>query len=85
LPKPNKKPKKPFWAELNNIIKNTIEENEGFKFDGKTIIEQEFALNDQGILSLIILYNNRDDTFYNAKMEAPMNKIQGIIYDLYLK
>jgi len=81
---PKQQAEKGFVAELNNIIKNTIEENEGFKFDGEKIIEQEFAINKQGILSLTLRFNNRDGTFYKAKMEAPINKIQGLSYDLYL-
>ncbi|MFV5702509.1 hypothetical protein ACM55F_11610 [Flavobacterium sp. XS2P12] len=81
---PKQQSEKAFVAELNNILKNTKEENEGFKFDGEKIIEQEFAINEQGILSLIIRYNNRDGTFYKSRMEAPINKIQGLSYDLYL-
>ena len=81
---PKQQAEKAFVAELNNIIKNTKEENEGFKFDGKIVIENEFAINKQGILSLTLLYNNRDGTFNKAKMEAPVNKIQGLSYDLYL-
>lgn len=81
---PKQQSEKAFVAGLNNINKNTKEENEGFKFDGEKIIEQEFAINEQGILSLIIRYNNRDGTFYKSRMEAPINKIHRITYDLYL-
>ena len=35
-------------------------------------------------MSLTIRYNNRHGTFYKAKRGAPINKIQGIAYDLYL-
>lgn len=81
---PKQQAEKAFVAELNNILKNTKEENEGFKFDGEKIIEQEFAINEQGILSLILRYNSSDGTFYKTRMEAPVNKIQGLSYDLYL-
>lgn len=55
---------KAFVAELNSIIKNTKKENEGFKFDGKTIIEQEFALNEKGILS-IFRTRNKSNLFFS--------------------
>jgi hypothetical protein len=81
---PKQQAEKAFVAELNNLIKNTKEENEGFKFDGEKIIEQEFAINEQGVLSLTLRYKNNDGTFYKSRMESPINKIQGITYDLYL-
>ena len=81
---PKQEAEKTFLTALNNIIKNTKEENEGFKFDGEKVIEQEFAINEQGILSLTLRYNNNDGTFYKSRMEAPINKIEGISYDLYL-
>ncbi len=46
-------------------------------------IDSAFAINEKGVLSVTVRYTN-DSSFIRARMEAPVNKIKRVAYDLYL-
>lgn len=76
------KAEKDFVNLLNSILKNSKDED--WQPGGKMTIDSAFAINKAGILSLTVRYTADDSSFTRARMEAPVNKIWRIAYDLYL-
>lgn len=76
------KAEKEFIDQLNNILINSKEDD--WQPGGKMSIDSAFAINKAGILSLSVRYTKEDSSFVRARMEAPVNKIWRIAYDLYL-
>ncbi|WP_462219139.1 hypothetical protein [Ferruginibacter sp.] len=76
------KAEKEFIDQLNNILINSKEDD--WQTGGKMSVDSVFAINKAGILSLSVRYTKEDSSFVRARMEAPVNKIWRIAYDLYL-
>ncbi len=76
------KAEKEFIDQLNNILINSKEDD--WQIGGKMSVDSVFAINKAGILSLSVRYTKEDSSFVRARMEAPVNKIWRIAYDLYL-
>ena len=77
------KAEKEFLKQLNTILKNSKEHDHWLQ-TGTMTIDSAFAINKAGILSLTVRHTDDDSSFVRARMEAPINKIQRIAYDLYL-
>jgi hypothetical protein len=77
------KAEKDFVNQLNSILKNSSEHDHWLQ-SGTMTIDSAFAINKAGILSLTVRHTDEDSSFVRARMEAPINKIQRIAYDLYL-
>ncbi|MGF2414621.1 hypothetical protein [Ferruginibacter sp.] len=77
------KAEKDFVNQLNSILKNSSEHDHWLQ-TGTMTIDSAFAINKAGILSLTVRHTDDDSSFVRARMEAPINKIQRIAYDLYL-
>jgi hypothetical protein len=71
-----------FVAELNSIIINSKPDE--WPTNTKMSIDSVFAINTAGILSLNIRYTKDDSSYVKVRMEAAVNKIWRIAYDLYL-
>lgn len=78
---PQKKVEKDFLNELNSILKKSPTQHWGY--DGTMTIDSAFSISPTGILSVTVRYSY-DSSFMRARMEAPVSKIIGIAYDLYL-
>jgi hypothetical protein len=76
------KAEKDFVNQLNSILINSKQDD--WQPGGKITIDSAFAINKAGVLSLTVRYTADDSSFTRARMEAPVNKIQRIAYDLYL-
>lgn len=70
-----------FLKELNSILKNSKAQH--WKYNGVMSVDSAFAIN-TGILSVSVRYTNEDSSFVRSRMEAPVNKILRVAYDLYL-
>lgn len=71
-----------FLNELNYILKNSKEQH--WKYTGTMTIDSAFAISKAGILSVTVRYTNEDGSYVRSRMEAPVNKIKKVAYDLYL-
>ncbi|CAN5636643.1 hypothetical protein BH11BAC3_BH11BAC3_47620 [soil metagenome] len=78
---PKQKAAKEFLTKLNSILKNSPSQHWGY--EGAMTIDSAFAISPAGILSVTVRYTN-DSSFMRARMEAPVSKIKGALYDLYL-
>lgn len=76
------KAEKEFLNQLNSILINSKEDN--WQYKGMMTVDSAFAINKAGILSLTVRYTDDDSSFVRARMEAPVNTIWRIAYDLYL-
>jgi hypothetical protein len=75
------KAEKAFLHQLNTILKNAKQQH--WNFEGTMTIDTAFAINKEGILSVTVRYTN-DTSFVRTRLEAPVNKIKRVAYDLYL-
>lgn len=73
---------KEFLTQLNNILINSKEQH--WKYTGAMTIDTAFAINKAGVLSATVRYTNEDGSFLITRIEAPVNKILRVAYDLYL-
>lgn len=71
-----------FVNELNHILKNTKQQH--WKYNGLMTVDAAFTINKDGILSVTVRYTDEAGNFIKIKMEAPVNKINYVAYDLYL-
>lgn len=78
---PQQKAEKDFLNQLNSILKNSRQQH--WNFEGAMTIDSAFAINETGVLSVTVRYTN-DTSFVRVRMAAPVNKIKGVAYDLYL-
>ncbi len=76
-----KKAEVAFLKELNNVLKNSEEQH--WRYNGVKRIDSAFAINN-GILSVSVSYTDEDSSIIRTRMEAPVNKIYKVLYDLYL-
>ena len=83
MAQPGEKAKKKFLAELNGILKNS-KENDHWNQPGIMSIDSPFAINTQGILSVTVRFKDEDGEVVRARMQAPVEKIVDVAYDLYL-
>lgn len=73
-----------FLEELNILFADTTAESQGMGFPDKKIIEAPFTINKEGVLTVTLKRINADATVEISRMEAPINKIKQVVYDLYL-
>jgi hypothetical protein len=72
-----------FLKALNQVLQTSKQQH--WAFDGPMKIDSAFAINSAGILSVTVRYDNIDDsTSVRVRMEAPINKVKYVGYDLYL-
>jgi len=76
------KAEKDFVKELNSILKTSKEQH--WSYNGIMTIDSTFAINEKGVLSVAVRYRDDDSSVVRTRMEAPVNKISRIAYDLYL-
>ncbi len=72
-----------FVAELNNILNNSTQHHWAYEGE-KMTIDSAFAISKNGILSVTISYVNDEEKKTITRIEAPVNKITSVAYDLYL-
>lgn len=72
---------KEFLGLLNSILKNSKQQH--WAFEGVMTIDSAFAISPDGMLSVTVRYTG-DSSFIRTRMEAPVNKIKEVAYDLYL-
>ena len=77
------KAEKKFLAELNSILKNS-KDNDHWNKPGLMSIDSPFAINTQGILSATVRFKDEDGEVIRARMQAPVEKIVDVAYDLFL-
>jgi len=75
------KAEKQFLMELNTILKNAKQYH--WDYEGKVSIDSPFTISKTGILSVTVRYNE-NGSLVRARMDAPVNKIKNVLYDLYL-
>ena len=73
-----------FLKEINMLFADTSAQNQGIGFPDPKIIDAPFAIDKEGNLTVTIRRTNTDATVEISKMEAPINKIKQVVYDLYL-
>ncbi len=81
---PKQKAETAFLAKLNSALNTSDTESRGYGFPDLKIIDTPFSIDNKGNLLLTIRRINADSTFVISKMEAPVNKIKHVAYDLYL-
>ena len=70
-----------FLSELNDVLKNSKDQH--WKYPGEMTIDSAFAINKKGIMSVTVRYKT-DSSFVRVRMEAPINRVKKVAYDLYL-
>jgi len=70
-----------FLKQLNSILKNS--KNQHWAYEGVMHIDSAFAINKAGLLSVTLRYTT-DSSLKRVRMVAPVGKIAGVIYDIYL-
>ena len=81
---PKQKAETAFLAKLNSALNSSEAESRGYGFQDSKIIDAPFSIDGKGNLSLTIRRINADSSVVISKMEAPVNKINHVAYDLYL-
>lgn len=70
-----------FLQALNTILRQSKQQH--WDYEGKMSIDSPFAISKTGILSVTVRYND-NGSLVRARMDAPVNKIKNVLYDLYL-
>lgn len=70
-----------FLKVLNTILKESKQQH--WNFEGKMTIDTPFSISKKGVLSVTVRYND-EGSIVRARMDAPVNKIKNVLYDLYL-